>query len=942
LDNSLKTREQLIAENEALRGELRRLTSVTDEDRLTELSRIDRLLDVHFPVCIAYTDAEQKYRFVNKTYEDWFGITIDEIRGRPVKDVIGEEAYKVVRAYMERALAGEVVSYEAHVPYLAGRARHIHGELVPDFDSEGTVLGYFLIIRDVSRRKEAEAALQALNEELEQRVAERTAALQQENDERSQVEELLRASESKHRSLFENSPVGIISVDTTGRILEVNPKLVELLGSPSPEATKTINMFEFPPLIESGFADVFKQCISTGKTLSVEGPYISKWGRNSIFRVLLTPIKEGESGVLGCQAVIEDVTERKQAEESLRRNKETLETILNNIPVMVAFLDSRSRHQYVNQSWRDTLGWTLEEAQNDDIFARWYPDPTHREFFLECAAQASGAWNDFRTVTRDGRAIDTSWAHIPLSDGSRIAIGLDITDRKRAEQALRESEERRRLALDAAGAGTWEWDLRTNENVWSEQLWRLYGLEPFSVQPSYEAWRDAIHPDDRAQVETTVQHAAENGIELNAEWRTSHPEGGERRLMYRGRPLCDANGRPLRYFGIVVDITDRKRAEELSARAERLNAVGELAGGVAHNFNNLLQIVLGGSQLALTDLELGNVAQAKDNLEQIVHSAKFGAQTVRRLQEFARTRPDAVLGPGKVFDLAETVVEAVEMSKPWWKTKPEKDGVRVSLVRSINTGLYVKGHESELFEVIVNLIKNAVEALSGPGEIRISTGSDDAGVLLTVEDTGTGIARENLGKVFEPFWTTKGYHGTGMGLAGSYGIVRRHGGEITVQSESGHGAVFTVRLPHASEPPEAKAAPVVPTTDLRLNILVADDVPAVIKQLEGGLTTLGQTVFTASSGSQALEIFSETPVDVIVCDLAMPGINGWQVGEAVVRVSAERGTPKPVFIVLTGWGGQFDEQSKMTDAGVDAILEKPVDVGRLFQIIEDLFKKRHA
>jgi CheY-like chemotaxis protein len=263
--------------------------------------------------------------------------------------------------------------------------------------------------------------------------------------------------------------------------------------------------------------------------------------------------------------------------------------------------------------------------------------------------------------------------------------------------------------------------------------------------------------------------------------------------------------------------------------------------------------------------------------------------------------------------------------------------VSIALDNQCRQRCLVKGNENEIFQVVVNLLKNAAEALPTGGEITIQAFPESRHAHLVVSDTGVGIADTDLSRIFEPFWSTKQFQGTGMGLASSYGIVQAHGGELTVQSQFGQGAVFRVRLPLCAEAEQAcpQAEQVCEPGYVERSILLVDDVPAVTKQLQVALGRHGHTVFAASSGEEALRIFRETPIDVVVCDLAMPKMNGWQVGEAIRDICRERGVPRPVFIMLTGWGGQISDPSGMNEAGVDAIVEKPVDSTQLLRIITD-------
>ncbi|MBM3298748.1 MAG: response regulator, partial [Deltaproteobacteria bacterium] len=411
---------------------------------------------------------------------------------------------------------------------------------------------------------------------------------------------------------------------------------------------------------------------------------------------------------------------------------------------------------------------------------------------------------------------------------------------------------------------------------------------------------------------------------------------GERRIIsWNNTVLRDPLATITGLASIGEDITDKIRADALLLQTERIKAVGEMAGAVAHNFNNLLQIVMGSAQLALVHLETGNVAQIRPGLEQIIKSSRLGAQTVQRLQEFARVRHEETDFEGKVFDLSPVVKQAVEMSEPWWKTNPEREGIRISLRLDLVEGCFVRGKENELFEVAVNLIKNAVEALSRGGEIRIRTGTEDGQVVMTVEDNGLGIPESEVRKVFEPFWTTKGLQGTGLGLSSCYGIVRRHKGEISVDSALGNGTRFTVKLPH--EP--AKIRPTdasEQSPELHLKILLVDDMPDILHMLENGLAEFGQTVYVASSGQEAVSIFQETPIDMVICDLGMEGMNGWQVSEKIREICRKRSVPKTPFLLLTGWGGQLADKEQLAAAGIDKVVSKPVTITRLLEAARDI------
>ncbi len=222
------------------------------------------------------------------------------------------------------------------------------------------------------------------------------------------------------------------------------------------------------------------------------------------------------------------------------------------------------------------------------------------------------------------------------------------------------------------------------------------------------------------------------------------------------------------------------------------------------------------------------------------------------------------------------------------------------------------------------------------GEIAISTYIDNDSVYLKIRDNGIGIAETNLDRIFEPFWSDKGVDGIGMGLASSYGIIKRHKGSISAESEPGKGTTFRVELPLEKDPFEKKSSPVELRPGMSFRVLIIDDSEDSVWVLRHGLARAGQQVLTALSGRKGIEIFENNPVDIIICDLGMPELNGWEVGKTIKEICLERGCPKPPFILLTGWGGLLDEKEKMLESGVDRIVEKPFLVPNLLEIVREL------
>jgi signal transduction histidine kinase len=390
------------------------------------------------------------------------------------------------------------------------------------------------------------------------------------------------------------------------------------------------------------------------------------------------------------------------------------------------------------------------------------------------------------------------------------------------------------------------------------------------------------------------------------------------------------------------EIVDRERAEALWLQTERLKLVGELASGTAHNFNNTLQIVISGAQVALLNIESGKYEEAKKALGQVIESAGFGAETVRRLQSFTSIRDDSKTVAHEVFDLCDVVRPGIELTKAWWKTLPEKQGVRVDMEVNLIDKCLISGKKNEVFEVVVNLIKNAAEALPHGGliQVRCWTGNDD--VILQVRDNGKGISGDFLNKLFIPFCTTKVTAGAGLGLATARAIVKSHGGAISVETEQGKGSIFTVTLPKAKQLPNPRSSAVSPSREQPLEILVIDDFEEVLNLLGEGLRLFNHTVHTARSGQQGVEIFMREPIDVVICDLGMPDMTGWEVSRQIAKLCIDRGVPKTPFALLTGWGDQIRETEKMRSTGVDKIITKPINIPQAMDLVYALVRSAES
>jgi PAS domain S-box-containing protein len=437
-----------------------------------------------------------------------------------------------------------------------------------------------------------------------------------------------------------------------------------------------------------------------------------------------------------------------------------------------------------------------------------------------------------------------------------------------------------------------------------------------------------------------VRKMLERGFVRNFEWKARTKDGTERHFLVASSLQRDPAQNLIGYQSIVHDVSEEKKALEALFHTDRIKALGEMAAAAAHNFRNLLQIMVGGTRLALSNLESGNLPEIKVNLDNVLANLRSAGETARLLSHFSGVRREKTVPIGRIFDLSRTVEKAVEICIPWIEADPERIGIGISLKPALEPGCLVKGVETEFLEVIVNLIWNAAEALRDGGTITVTTHREDEHVVLRVRDDGIGIPKEHLPKVFQPFWTTKGLEGNGLGLASSYGIVCRHGGDITIDSEEAKGTAVSVKLPI----PDKSLISATPLRAVQVEpsyrILVVDDLEPLLRILKHGLAKRGQKVLTASSGEEAVKLFVENEFDAVICDLAMPQMSGWQVGIRIIEICRAKGIPKPPFILLTGWGGQVDQVEKIAESGVDAVVEKPMDIPRLLDVVRELVQER--
>jgi PAS domain S-box-containing protein len=598
-----------------------------------------------------------------------------------------------------------------------------------------------------------------------------------------------------------------------------------------------------------------------------------------------------------------------------------------------------------NEGARRVFGHTRDEFTGLHTSALFVPEDIAagipaRE--LE-TARTEGEANDDRWLMRkDGNRFWANGATTALRDADGSVVGFakivhDRTDQKRTEEALRESQQRLTAALHAAQMGTWRWDIATDVYTFDQSLHALFALAPDDQIRSFADFLDHLHPEDRSTVVVAFQRSVNEGVDFNVEFRVPLPDGGLRWLRDQGQVVRDADGQVESLTGACVDITERRRTEERVRHAQRMEAVGQLAGGVAHEINNMMQGVLGFSELLLHGLPAGD--ERRSDVEQIRRAAGRAAMVTGQLLAFSRRQ---VLR-AEVLELG-AVIENIE---PMLRRLLGEDR---QLVVSRASGIgRVKADQGQVEQVLINLALNARDAMPSGGRLTLALRNVDLDlaygdrhpgveirpgpyVMIAATDTGHGMDAATQARIFEPFFTTKPTgQGTGLGLATVYGIIRQSGGYIWVYSEPGRGTTFKVYLPLLVDPPAATLDRLLPAGTLP-TLLVVEDEEMVRRWVVRVLSREGYDCIEARNGIEALRLLEQRSgrVDLLVSDVVMPEMGGRALAERV----AELGYQVPVLF-MSGYTDDEVLRRGLLAPGA-RMIEKPMQVEVLLQAVREL------
>ncbi|MBK9259910.1 MAG: response regulator [Polyangiaceae bacterium] len=648
----------------------------------------------------------------------------------------------------------------------------------------------------------------------------------------------------------------------------------------------------------------------------------------------------------------------------LERRTAELESFISHAPVGFALIDRDKRYIRANEALAKMTGLAPEE-----LAGRSVADLTPPHQVAQVEGNLQHVFDTGETLqslactsglpTHPGEERNLFLTMFPVRDSHGIvAVGgvtLDITDQKRAERAWRESDLRLRLALDAASAGTWDWDIVHDELTWSDTNYALYGRDP-KTNPvtNLRSWLDSLLPDERAAEEAaaarTLARDPSEEDTYRAEFRIEHPQKGVRWLLGLGRVLRDDQGRPTRLIGINLDITDRKHTEESEraarAEAERLSRLkDEFLATISHELRTPLTAILGWTDI----LKRPKRDQEKldRGLDVIERNARVLAQIVSDLLDVGRIVSGKMHLDASPVDLGTLTRGAIETIRPIAKAK----GVTVRAdIDPIEEPLL--GDPARIEQIVWNLLSNAIKFTPRDGVVDVRVEARDEWAGITVSDTGQGIAPEFLPQLFQRFRqedssSSRKYGGLGLGLAIVKHLSELHGGRVSAESAGvGRGATFTVELPLARSSDQYALTSGTRTMGSTggstldgIRVLVVEDEPDTRELVQRVLEESAAEVVSAASAAEALRVLDSARPDVLVSDIGMPGMDGYALLRAIrARSCSANGHPPLPAIALTAFA-RIEDRDRALDAGYAEHLTKPIDPGRLVTTVARLYRE---
>ena len=754
-------------------------------------------------------------------------------------------------------------------------------------------------------------------------------------DARKRAEDALRQSEERFALAVAGSNDGIMDWDIASDRMYTSERAMEILNIDSKETVRA--RMELRALLRYHPDDTPRvredlDGLLEGRSELRDAEYRIDLGggRYRWIRYRNKCVRDAAGRPVRVAGSVSDIDAQKRIEAALRSSEEQYKAIFDGSADALILRDAESRIVDVNPAFLELNGLTREQVLSDRnrIFARPESQPLVRQMYGRTLAGETVQY-ELQFERKNGEPVHLDIRMVPVryrGQAHSLSMARDITAQKRAQAALRESEERYQLAVAGANQGLWDWDLATDTMFVSARAQEFMGLAPSEPLRPRREWIAAspFHPDDIDGVRAAMsEHLHGRTRFYTVDYRMKHPSGNWHWYRQRGVALRDADGRPYRMAGSMEDITAQKDLEGQLLQAKKLEAIGTLAGGIAHDFNNILAAILGYGEMAQKGAAEGSALRR--HVDAVVSAGLRAKSLVERILAFSRSG----IAERKPVHVESVVAEALDLAAA---SLPKQ----VRLVRALVAGdAAVMAEATQIHQVVMNLCANGAQAMKSGGTLAVSldvvdkTGSMAATsalpagryVRLVVRDTGTGIPARILERIFDPFFTTKDVGvGTGLGLSLVHGIVTELGGGVEVDGRPGEGAIFTVYLPLASAVAAPAPADEAVPEGSGETVLIVDDEEMLVRLGEEMVAGLGYEPVGFASSAAALESFRACPerFHAVLTDESMPELTG----SDLIREIRKLRSDIPIVIMSGVVTPAFSARAR--ELGATEVMAKPL------------------
>ncbi|MEQ8188012.1 MAG: PAS domain S-box protein [Candidatus Eremiobacterota bacterium] len=868
---------------------------------------------------ILYPDGRSKFLYISPRCYDILELKQEELIDDIylLEKLIHREDICRMREENEKAVReGIKFNIEVRIITPSGKLKWLHMSSLPNTPPPGEPVVWSGFIMDITDRKTAEEALKKKTEEVEK---------------------------------FFNSALDLLCIaDTDGYFHRLNPEWEHTLGY-------SVKELEGKKFLDFVHPDDLKDTIGAITTLRENKEVLNFMNRyrakNGSYKWI-----EWRSYPAGkfIYAAARDITLRIKTEEALRESEAKYRRIIDTSYDGICILNSDFIITSVNNRMAEMLDYNIDEVTGKSLDDFVFAEDLHEHYEkLEKRRQGFSEQYERRFRKKDGSPVWTIVSATPMYNpaghfSGSFAMFTDITKRKQIEEALRESQSRLEEAQKIAHVGYWEHDLITDSIICSGETYRIFGIEQHGKHITMSLLTEHIHPEDRESVNQVFSETLSDKKRFDLEHRTLHHDGTTRYVHNQGDIIHDREGRVVRIFGTVLDITEIKMLHEEKLdmerrllQAQKMESLAIMAGGIAHDFNNILMIMLTNLELALMDIPGDSPAVL--SVEGAMKAGKRASELTGKMLAYC--------GKGRFLvnkiNLNKIIEEHV---KRFGKSLTKSSEIKMDF----NSALpFIEGDTGQIQQIIIALITNASEAMEDrKGLITISTGIKECDpsylsksrleilpepglfVYMEVRDTGIGMDEETQKKIFDPFFTTK-FTGRGLGMSAVIGIIRSHGGAIFVESAKNIGTAVTVMFPaYKKETPEIcrETSDKKVTPLLNRTVLLVDDEDMLRKSGKAILTRFGFNVITASDGLEAVEIYKKHSSDIncIIMDLSMPRMDGITALKKIRHLNPE------IKIILSSGYNEQEAIGHYTGHGISGFLQKPYEIRKLKEKLKDI------